>query len=108
MANPNRIAHKFKPWIALRQIHRLSHAHVQMAREMQMDPRGLHLSVKRDDPLGKLPYEEMIEALYKKQFGRDRPEEIKTVEQMAAEHLAKRQAKKNQKQNAEIDSPPER
>lgn len=71
-----------------------------MAREMQMDPRGLHLSVKRDDPLSKLPYGEMIEALYRRQFQREAPEQTKTVEEMAAEHLIKRQIKKAKKQDA--------
>ena len=97
MANPRRIPHKFKPWIALRQKHRLSDAEVQMARELNMDPKGLHLSVKKNGPLSGLPYGELVRTLYRERFGRDLPERVLSIEQMAAEHLQRRQDKIRQR-----------
>ena len=69
-----RIPEKLQPWIDARKRHRLSHAHVQMARELGMNPKKLgKIDNARQEPW-KLPLPGFIEHLYHKRFGRERPE----------------------------------
>ena len=92
-----RIPQKLQEWIAARQRHRLSHAQVQMARELGMNPRKLgKMDNHRQEPW-KMPLPVFIEHLYEKRFGRAGPEVVLSIEQVAAkkEHRKKeRQAKK--------------
>src|SRR6056297_2519134 len=105
MANKKRIPHKFLPWIAARKQHRLSHGHVQMARELGMDPKRLRSPAKPANTPGRLPLDQYIEKLYFERFGKTQPDEICSIEQLAADHLARREAKKIAKQQAEDGQP---
>lgn len=94
MAKQNRIPHKFHPWIEARKKFKLSHKHIQMARELGLSPKKFGRYADRQQQPWKLPLPEFIEFLYQRQFKRAEPEEVKTLEQMAAEHVAKRAEKK--------------
>ncbi|QDT02767.1 hypothetical protein K227x_11450 [Rubripirellula lacrimiformis] len=95
MANPKRIPNKFKPWITIRKKFGLSHAHVQMARELGMDVKRIRQPAKPDPNMpGRLPLNKYIEKLYFARFDKAQPDEVKTMEDLAAEHLARRAAKK--------------
>ena len=84
-------------WVAARKRHHLSHAHVQMAAELGMDPRSLgKLDNHRQEPW-KLPLPEFIEQLYAKRFGRERPAEVLSVEERARRRAAHKAAKKEAK-----------
>jgi hypothetical protein len=96
-----RIPHKFLPWIDARKKFRLSNAHVQMARELGLSPKRFGSYADRKDQPWKLPLAEFIEALYEKQFGKPRPDEVKSIEEIAAAHVAKRAARKAEKAKAE-------
>ncbi len=100
MTKKQRIPHKFQPWIAVRKKYRLTDAQVQMARELGLSPKRFSNYADRKDQPWKLPLPEFIEALYEKQFGRVAPEVVLTIEAMAAEHQARREAKKLAKQEA--------
>jgi aminoglycoside 6'-N-acetyltransferase I len=70
-----------RQWIEARERHRLSDAHVQMARELGLNPRKLgSIDNHRQEPW-KAPLPDFITELYRKRFGRDRPEEIVSIEQ---------------------------
>jgi hypothetical protein len=85
-------------WIDARKRHRLSHAHVQMARELGMNPKKLGgLDNHRQEPW-KLPLPSFIEKLYDKRFGRRWPETVVPVE----EHARRREAKKAAKRAAKL------
>lgn len=102
MAKKKRIPHKFLPWIDVRKTFKLSNAHVQMARELGLSPKRFPNYADRKDQPWKLPLVEFIEQLYEKQFGKTRPDEVLSIEEMAEAHLAKRAARKQQqKQEAE-------
>nr|QEO74943.1 hypothetical protein [uncultured bacterium] len=74
---------KTQAWIDARKRHRLSHAHVQMARELGLNPKNLGgLDNHRQQPW-KAPLPEFIEHLYLKRFGRERPEVIKPLPEQA-------------------------
>jgi hypothetical protein len=78
---PVPIPPKLQAWIDARKRHRLSHAHVQMARELGMNPKKLGgLDNHRQQPW-KAPLPDFIEHLYVKRFGRERPEEVVSIEE---------------------------
>ena len=62
-----------EPWIDARQRFRLSHAHVQMARELGMNPKKLGKLANHDQEPWKLPLPHFIAALYVKRFGKSGP-----------------------------------
>ncbi len=94
MAKKSRIPHKFQRWIDARKKFRMSNAHIQMARELGMNPKRFASQTSHKDEPWKLPLPEFIESLYEKRFGRSRPEVVQSIETMAAEHVAKRTARK--------------
>ena len=100
MAKKTRIPHKFHPWINARKQFRLSDAHIQMARELGLSPKRFAKYADRQNQPWKLPLTECIDALYLKQFGKSRPDEVKTMEEIAAAHVAKRAARKQE--NAKV------
>jgi hypothetical protein len=71
MSKPTRaIPPKLQAWIQARQRHHLSHAQVQMARELGMNPMKLgSIDNHRQEPW-KAPLPEFIEHLYFNRFGR--------------------------------------
>lgn len=68
-----RSASKAEAWAQAQTRYRLSHAHVQMARELGLNPKKLgSLANHRQQPW-KAPLPEFIEDVYFKRFGRERP-----------------------------------
>ena len=64
-----------------------------MARELGLSPKRFGKYADRQNQPWKLPLTEFIEAQYLKQFGKSRPDEVKTMEEIAAAHVAKRAAR---------------
>lgn len=84
-------------WVAARKRHKLSHAHVQMARALGMNPRKLGgLDNHRDEPW-KAPLPEFIQELYAERFGRDQPEVVLSIEEIARRRAQKRAARREAK-----------
>jgi len=104
MAKKKRIPHKFHPWINARKQFRLSDAHIQMARELGLSPKRFAKYADRENQPWKLPLTKFIEAQYLKQFGKERPDEVKPMEEIAAAHVAKRAARKVANANKASDS----
>ena len=80
---PTRIPDHLQAWITARKRHRLSDAHVQMARELGMNPKKLGKLDNADQEPWKLPLPAFIESLYKKRFGKDRPDVVHSIEERA-------------------------
>jgi hypothetical protein len=81
---------KLQAWVDARKRHHLSHAHVQMARELGMNPRKLgKLDNHKQEPW-KAPLPQFIEQIYEKRFGRARPERVVPVEEHARQQAVKR------------------
>ncbi len=87
-------------WIQARGRHHLSHAHVQMARELGLNPKKLGSIDNHEQEPWKAPLPQFIEDLYLERFGRERPELVVTVEQRAHELEKKTREKKEKKQAA--------
>jgi len=77
MAKQKQLSPKYQVWIDARKRHKLSHAHIQMARELGMDP---------------------------KRFGKDRPENVRSVEQMVKDKKKKQLERKQRKLTAKESS----
>jgi hypothetical protein len=96
MAKKPRIPEKFKPWIEARQRHRLSHAQIQMARELGMNPKKFGKLDNHQQVRWKLPLGQFIEECYRKRFGQ-LPTTILTIEQLAQKEEKKRAARRDVK-----------
>jgi hypothetical protein len=76
------IPEKYRVWIEARKKHHLSHAHVQMARELGLNPKKLgKIDNSRQEPW-KAPLPDFIEELYFKRFGKTRPDKVVSIEEM--------------------------
>ncbi len=97
MTRKKPIAAKLKPWIEARQRYRLSHAQVQMARELGMNPKKLgKIANHRQEPW-KLPLPQFIEQCYEKRFGVRRPKDVRSIEEREADRRARKLARKADK-----------
>ncbi len=95
-----RLPAELEPWVEARRRFRLSHAHVQMAHELGMNPTKLGKIANADQEPWKLPLPLFIEQLYLERFGKPRPDEVLSVEERAQRKAAKKAAKKDAKRQA--------
>jgi hypothetical protein len=73
---PKALSPQVQAWVEARKRYRLSHAQVQMARELGLNPRKLgKIANHRQEPW-KAPLPQFIEHLYLRRFGRDRPQAV--------------------------------
>ena len=93
MPKPGFVPQRLKEWIEARKRYHLSHVHIQMARELGMHPKSLRKLHNTGQQRWKAPLPIFIENLYFKRFGKIRPDEIKTVSQVAAAQQTKKRAK---------------
>ena len=100
MAKKKGLPQRLRGWVEARGRFRLSHAHVQMARELGMNPATLGKIDNHDQEPWKLPLPEFIEELYLKRFDRRRPDTVVSVEQRARLDAQKKAARREAKQRA--------
>jgi hypothetical protein len=84
------IPERLQVWIDARMRHRLSHAHVQMARELGRNPKKLGKIDNHRQAPWKLPLPEFIERLYFKRFGKHRPDVVVSIEDRARQERDRR------------------
>ena len=89
---------KHQPWVDARNRFHLSHAHIQMARELGMNPKKLGGKANHKQEPWKVPLPEFIEELYFKRFGKTRPEDVRSIEQMVKDKEQKQIERKARKQ----------
>jgi hypothetical protein len=98
-------------WIEARKRHRLSDAQVQMARELGLNPKKLGGMDNHEQERWKEPLPQFIETLYRKRFHKAIPDNVVSMEQRAAQILAKKEQRKQAKlaaspvEDIEIDEP---
>jgi len=82
--SPKSLPPQAQAWTAARQRYHLSHAQVQMARELGLNPRKLgKIANHRQEPW-KAPLPQFIQDLYLKRFGRERPQAVTSAGDMSA------------------------
>ena len=93
MPKPSLTPQKLKPWIEARTHFNLSHAQIQMARELGMNPRKLGGMANHKQESWKMPLPRYIEHLYKKQFGKDVPDHVRPIETKLRQKRNRKDAK---------------
>jgi len=76
-------------WIEARKRFHLSHAQVQMARELGLNPRKLGSLANHKQEPWKAPLPVFIEQIYRKRFGKPEPDRVIPIEDKAKEIAAK-------------------
>jgi hypothetical protein len=99
------LSSKYQPWIEARERFHLSHAHIQMARELGLNPRGFGKLANHKHEPWKAPLPDFIAGLYKKRFGKDQPNDVRPLEQIIAEQKHKKAARKAVKQEEHNHQP---
>jgi len=84
---------QMREWIEARKRFRLSHAQIQMARELGMNPRKLGSLANHKQEPWKAPLPVFIEQIYRKRFGKAAPDRVVSIEDRAKE-IAKKKAEK--------------
>jgi hypothetical protein len=91
-----RIPPELQKWIDARNRFHLSHAQIQMARELGMNPRKFgRLANCRQEPW-KAPLPVFIERIYQKRFGKARPDRLVSIEDRVRE-IAVKKAKRRER-----------
>ncbi len=89
---------KMQAWIDARRRHHLSHAQVQMARELGMNPKKFGKLDNSDQESWKIPLKQYIKHLYIKRFGKERPDVVLSIE----EKVCRDEEKKTRKREAKL------
>jgi hypothetical protein len=93
-----RIPEDLQRWIEARKRFHLSHAQVQMARELGMNPRKLGGLANHKQEPWKAPLPVFIEQIYQKRFGKSQPDRVISIEDRAREIAAKKAEKQQRRQ----------
>ena len=84
-----RIPDHLQIWIEARKNFRLSHAQVQMARELGLNPKKFGKLANHKQEPWKMPLPQYIEHLYRKHFKKDRPENVISIEEKVEWSIAR-------------------
>jgi hypothetical protein len=98
MAKKNFIPNKLRPWIEARKKFRLSDAHIQMARELGLNPKKFGSLAATRQQSWKLPLHEFIEKIYFKHFNKRRPDTVRSIEQAVADKARRKAQNKARKE----------
>ncbi len=107
MAKKKRISEKYQVWIDARKRHHLTHAQIQMARELGMNPKKFGGLDNHRQERWKLPLGQFIEKCYCKRFDKP-PSEVLSIEQRVKREkkktAARREAKRLRRESEAGDS----
>ena len=98
MAKKGFIPQKLRPWIEARKKFGLSHAQIQMARELGLNPKNFGSLANHKQEPWKAPLPEFIEDIYEKQFGKSQPDDIRSIEMKLKEKAKNKEENKATKQ----------
>ena len=85
---------KLQAWIEARKRYRLSHAVVQMARELGLNPKNLGGIANHRQERWKAPLPEFIAQLYAERFGKSGPDAVLSLEEIAQRQKAREESKR--------------
>ncbi|TCG04462.1 hypothetical protein BZM27_40720 [Paraburkholderia steynii] len=97
-----RIPSKLQPWFEARQRFRLSHAYIQMARELGLNPRRFGSLANGQQEPWKRPLAEFIAHCYHKRFGRTTPEHVQSLEEAVKRAEGRRSERRERKANRAV------
>jgi hypothetical protein len=88
---------KLKKWQVAQKRHRLSDKHVQMARELGLNPDKLGKIDNHKQETWKAPVPQFIENIYFKRYKKGEPDVVKSIKDLLADDEAKKERKKKAK-----------
>ena len=97
MAKKKKIPEKYQRWIDARKRYHLSHVHIQMARELGMNPKKFGSLANTKQEPWKLPLPDFIEELYFKHFKKIQPDNVRSIEQMVRDYNKKKEERRDQR-----------
>ncbi len=97
MAKKKKIADKYQRWIDARKRFHLSHAHIQMARELGMNPKKFGSLANTKQESWKVPLPDYIEELYFKHFKKNQPDNVRSIEQMVKDYNKKKEERRDRR-----------
>jgi hypothetical protein len=100
-----RIPEKYQVWIDTQKRYRLSDVHIQMARELGMNPKKIGKIANEKQEPWKAPLAAFIERIYLKHFGRERPTDVKSIEELVRTREQKKEEKRERKQSQDLSGP---
>ena len=92
------MAKNLEKWIVAQRKHHLSDKHVQMARELGLNPDKLGKIGNHKQEPWKAPLKEFIEDIYLKQFKKSEPDNIKSLKQILQDEKRKKEEKKKKRE----------
>ena len=92
------IPDKYQAWIDVRKRYHLSHAHIQMARELGMNPKKFGKIANHKQEPWKAPLPVFIEEIYFKRFGKRPPNDAKSIEQIVKIQEKKKAERRKRKE----------
>ena len=95
--NPTKLPEKLQAWVDARKKHQLSHMHIQMARELGLNPKNFDRIDNHKEQPWKEALPNFIVTLYHKQISEVDPTDVKSIEQLFKAQQEKKQQKKNAK-----------
>ncbi len=107
MTKKNKIPDKYQIWIDVRKRYHLSHVHIQMARELGMNPKKFGKIANEKQEPWKAPLFAFIEHIYRKRFGRNRPTDMRSIKEVLGPKMKKKEERRKgeQQKRCEVDSP---
>ena len=91
------MAKNIDKWIVAQNKHHLSDKHVQMARELGLNPDKLGKIDNHKQEPWKAPLKEFIEDIYFKQFKKSEPDNIRSLKQLLEDEKIKKLKRKQNK-----------
>ncbi len=98
MTKKKNLPDRYQVWIDVRKRYRLSDVHIQMARELGMNPKKFGKIANEKQEPWKAPLLAFIEHIYLKRFGRDRPADVKSVEEVFRSKEKKKEERRKKKE----------
>jgi len=95
------IPNKLRPWVEARIKYHLTHAQIQMARELGLNPKKFENFSNTKEQPWKLPLPEFIEEIYFKHFKKRAPDNVKSIEQMVKDKARKKTESRTRKVTCE-------
>ncbi|WP_418895109.1 hypothetical protein [Limibacterium fermenti] len=91
------MAVKIEKWVVAQKKYKLSDKHVEMARQLGLNPDKLGKIDNHKQEIWKAPLPQFIEEIYFKRFKREEPAVIRSLKDIIADDKARKEKKKKEK-----------
>ena len=97
MSKNKKLSPTYQVWVDARKRFGLSHAQIQMARELGLNPKKFGKLANHKQEPWKEPLPDFIETLYFKRFKKHRPDNVRPIEQIVKDKKSKQAERKERK-----------